>query len=165
MSGLRLAPSLDLTSLFSPNLALIGTLCPSLDFAGVLDIDLDFDGVFDLDLDLGKLLDLDFDLDTLGVLCLADESEFRSAFDPNLKLNGTLNIDSLLLLRVLAGDDKSATLLTGDDSWATISSFGRSAKVTLMEPSRRETGLSGVLLLLLLRSLLGGEDLLLGVLC
>ena len=160
MSGLRLAPSLDLTSLFSPNLALNGTFGPNLDFAGVLDIDLDlggvfdldltlnFDGVLDLELDLGELLDLD--LDTEGVLRLAGEP----ALDPNLNLKGTLNIDPLLLLRDLAGDDKSATLLTGDNSSATNSSFGRSAKVTLMEPSWQVPGLLSVLLLLLLLSIL-----------
>ena len=165
MSDLRLVPSLDLTSLFSPNLALNGTLGPNLDFAGVLDIDLDFDGVFDLDLDLGILLDLDLDLDTARVLRLADKSKSLSALDPNLSLHGTLNIDSLLMLRLLTGEDKSATLLSGDNSWATTSSFGRSAKVTLMEPSCREPGLSGVLLLLLLLSFLSGADLLPELLC
>ena len=168
MSGLRLAPSLDLTSLFSPNLALNGTLGPNLDFAGVLDNDLDFAGVFDLDLtlnldgvadldlDLGELLD--FDLDRVWVLCLAGES----ALDPNLNLKGTLNIESLLLLRFLAGDDKSATLRTGDNSSATISLSGRSAKVTLIEPSRQvpELSLSSTLLLLLPLSLLCGAYLL-----
>ena len=112
---LLLAPSLHFTSLFSPNLAFTGTLGPSLDLAGVLDLD--------LDLDFDDVLDLDLDLDLARVLGLRGETEFSyvpeivvGVLEPNLSLAGTLKEHSLLLLRVLAGEDKSATRLTGDDS-------------------------------------------------
>ena len=108
---LLLAPSLHFTSLFSPNLAFTGTLGPSLDLAGVLDLDLDLDFDDVLDLDLAR------------VLGLRGETEFSyvpeivvGVLEPNLSLAGTLKEHSLLLLRVLAGEDKSATRLTGDDS-------------------------------------------------
>ena len=108
---LLLAPSLHFTSLFSPNLAFTGTLGPSLDLAGVLDLDLDLDFDDVLDLDLAR------------VLGLRGETEFPyvpeivvGVLEPNLSLAGTLKEHSLLLLRVLAGEDKSATRLTGDDS-------------------------------------------------
>ena len=108
---LLLAPSLHFTSLFSPNLAFTGTLGPSLDLAGVLDLDLDLD--FDDVLDLGLARGLG----------LRGETEFSyvpeivvGVLEPNLSLAGTLKEHSLLLLRVLAGEDKSATRLTGDDS-------------------------------------------------